>query len=196
MVVSIMPCTAKKFEAKRPEFETDGRARCRPRPHHPGTGVHDRGGRAPFQGPGARNHSICLSASRQGQASSSAIRAVSGGGPAVCHRAVDGRETRYLRIHERTGEAGIREATLKVTGKEFTLAVVSGLGNARKVLEDIKTGEAQYDLVEVMACPGGCIGGAGQPVFTDPRRADRSGPKASTKTTGCWNSTNPRKTPM
>ena len=55
-----------------------------------------------------------------------------------------------------------------MAGKEFTLAVVSGLGNARKVLEKIKSGEVHYDLVEVMACPGGCIGGAGQPVFSDP----------------------------
>jgi NADH-quinone oxidoreductase subunit G len=46
--------------------------------------------------------------------------------------------------------------------------VVSGLGNARRILEKIRTGEEHYDLVEVMACPGGCIGGAGQPVFTDP----------------------------
>jgi NADH-quinone oxidoreductase subunit G len=45
---------------------------------------------------------------------------------------------------------------------------VSGLGNARIILEKIKSGEARYDLVEVMACPGGCIGGAGQPVSNDP----------------------------
>ncbi len=62
----------------------------------------------------------------------------------------------------------MREASLKVNGAEFTLAVVSGLGNARRVLEKIKSGEVKYDLVEVMACPGGCIGGAGQPISLDP----------------------------
>ncbi|MCK7512818.1 MAG: iron hydrogenase small subunit [Desulfobacterales bacterium] len=66
------------------------------------------------------------------------------------------------------GEEGVREASLEVNDREFTLAVVSGLGNARRVLEKIKSGEAKYDLVEVMACPGGCIGGAGQPVSADP----------------------------
>ena len=62
------------------------------------------------------------------------------------------------------GEDGIRETSLRVRGKEISLAVVSGLGNARRLLEDIKSGKARYDLVEVMACPGGCVGGAGQPV--------------------------------
>jgi NADH-quinone oxidoreductase subunit G len=66
------------------------------------------------------------------------------------------------------GDNGVREAKLSVAGKDFTLAIVSGLGNAREVLENIKSGTVHYDLVEVMACPGGCIGGAGQPVFTDP----------------------------
>ena len=70
----------------------------------------------------------------------------------------------YLSV---SGEDGIREASLTVNGREFSLAVVSGLGNARKLIEKIKSGEAQYDFVEVMACPGGCIGGAGQPVSAD-----------------------------
>jgi NADH-quinone oxidoreductase subunit G len=71
----------------------------------------------------------------------------------------------FMRVR---GEDGIREATLQVKDKEFFLAVVSGLGNARKVIERIKSGKVRYDLVEVMACPGGCIGGAGQPVSKDP----------------------------
>jgi NADH-quinone oxidoreductase subunit G len=62
------------------------------------------------------------------------------------------------------GNNGIRKAALSVDGKEFSLVVLSGLANARKILEEIKSGKAHYDLVEVMACPGGCIGGAGQPV--------------------------------
>ena len=85
------------------------------------------------------------------------------------------------------GEEGIREVKIKVsgkdlketkayglgfsddyiwlpTGKDLRMAVVYGLGNARKVLEQIRNKEKEYDIVEVMACPGGCIGGAGQPV--------------------------------
>lgn len=62
------------------------------------------------------------------------------------------------------GQDGIREAHVALGPKTLSLAVVSGLGNARKVIEKIKNGEAAYDFVEVMACPGGCINGGGQPV--------------------------------
>lgn len=62
------------------------------------------------------------------------------------------------------GLEGVKEATVKIGDKEIRLAVVSGLGNASALLEKIKKGEAYYDLVEVMSCPGGCINGGGQPV--------------------------------
>ncbi|MBQ2369287.1 MAG: (2Fe-2S)-binding protein [Peptococcaceae bacterium] len=57
-----------------------------------------------------------------------------------------------------------REATFEVNGITLRTAVASGLGNARKLVEAIKAGEVQYDFVEVMACPGGCAGGGGQPI--------------------------------
>ena len=63
----------------------------------------------------------------------------------------------------RTGP-GLREAAYEVAGIPVRCAVVSGLGNARKLIEQIKAGRAQYDFVEVMACPGGCVGGGGQPI--------------------------------
>ncbi len=62
----------------------------------------------------------------------------------------------------RTGP-GLREATYEVAGVPVRCAVVSGLGNARELIERILAGKAQYDFVEVMACPGGCVGGGGQP---------------------------------
>ena len=61
------------------------------------------------------------------------------------------------------GYEGIREATVPVGGLEVKVAVVYGTANARKLMEQIKKGEKQYHFVEVMACPGGCIGGGGQP---------------------------------
>ena len=61
----------------------------------------------------------------------------------------------------RTGP-GLREATYTVAGIPVRCAVVSGLGNARKLIERLKEGKVQYDFVEVMACPGGCVGGGGQ----------------------------------
>ena len=63
----------------------------------------------------------------------------------------------------RTGP-GLREATYEVAGIPVRCAVVSGLGNARKLIEQLKAGRAHYDFVEVMACPGGCVGGGGQPI--------------------------------
>ena len=66
----------------------------------------------------------------------------------------------------RTGP-GLREATYEVAGIPVRCAVVSGLGNARKLIEQIKAGKAHYDFVEVMACPGGCVGGGGQPISAE-----------------------------
>ncbi len=63
----------------------------------------------------------------------------------------------------RNGE-GIREAEVTIAGTKVRAAIVSGLGNTRKLMEAIKRGQAGYDFVEVMACPGGCAGGGGQPI--------------------------------
>ena len=62
---------------------------------------------------------------------------------------------------------GLREATYEVAGIPVRCAVVSGLGNARELIERLKAGKAHYDFVEVMACPGGCVGGGGQPVSVE-----------------------------
>jgi len=61
------------------------------------------------------------------------------------------------------GSFGWREATVDINGIPIRAAVASGLGNAREILDKIKKGEAEYDFVEIMACPGGCVGGGGQP---------------------------------
>ncbi len=63
----------------------------------------------------------------------------------------------------RTGP-GLREANFEIAGTTLRCAVVSGLGNARALIERLKAGKARYDFVEVMACPGGCVGGGGQPI--------------------------------
>lgn len=62
------------------------------------------------------------------------------------------------------GMDGWKEATFGIKGLPIRVAVVSGLGNTRKLIESIKSGEVSYDFVEVMACPGGCVGGGGQPI--------------------------------
>jgi NADH-quinone oxidoreductase subunit G len=76
-------------------------------------------------------------------------------------------KTEGYEFHAVRGEEGVREATINLNGKDVTIAVVHGLRNARNLVEKIKAGESRYQFVEVMACPGGCISGAGQPVYTD-----------------------------
>ncbi len=97
----------------------------------------------------------------------------------TAYEIVTGRELPAENWHVKPIEGldGIKEAALKIErtqpawsfleGAELKVAVVHGLGNARKLLEMIRSGEAQYHFIEVMTCPGGCIGGGGQPRFTD-----------------------------
>ncbi|MBR6742458.1 MAG: iron hydrogenase small subunit, partial [Clostridia bacterium] len=75
------------------------------------------------------------------------------------------------------GESGIREAEVNVNGNTVRAAVVSGLANTRELLERIKSGKASYDFVEVMACPGGCAGGGGQPITDGVELAAERGEK-------------------
>ncbi|MDK2808619.1 MAG: NADH-quinone oxidoreductase subunit, partial [Clostridiales bacterium] len=68
-----------------------------------------------------------------------------------------------VEFHGLRGFDGIKEATVPINDMEVKIAVAHGLGNARKLLEGIKAGRADYHAIEIMACPGGCIGGGGQP---------------------------------
>lgn len=67
-------------------------------------------------------------------------------------------------FHTVRGIDGIKEAEVEIAGIKIKAAIVSGLGNTRKLIEKIKSGQAEYHFVEVMACPGGCAGGGGQPI--------------------------------
>jgi NADP-reducing hydrogenase subunit HndD len=59
---------------------------------------------------------------------------------------------------------GIRSASVDFNGIEIKIGIAHGLGNARKLLDDVKAGKSQYHAIEIMACPSGCIGGGGQPL--------------------------------
>jgi NADH-quinone oxidoreductase subunit G len=71
---------------------------------------------------------------------------------------------------------GLREATVDINGIPVSVAVVSGLAHTRKLIEKIKSGEKRYDFVEIMACPGGCVGGGGQPIKDGCELADARAP--------------------
>jgi NADH-quinone oxidoreductase subunit G len=73
------------------------------------------------------------------------------------------------------GQDGWKEADYDVAGIKVRTAVVSGLGNARKLIRALRRGEVSYDFVEVMACPGGCVGGGGQPIHYNEERAGQRG---------------------
>lgn len=74
-----------------------------------------------------------------------------------------GEELEKLDFVEVRGTKGIKEATYNVAGMDINVAVASGLENARKLLDDVKAGKANYHFIEIMACPGGCVNGGGQP---------------------------------
>lgn len=74
-----------------------------------------------------------------------------------------------VNFNEVRGIQGVKEATVNIAGKEINIAVVNSLKNAEKVMKDINAGNSKYQFIEVMACPGGCIGGGGQPYIKGDR---------------------------
>jgi NADP-reducing hydrogenase subunit HndD len=74
-----------------------------------------------------------------------------------------GGEMKPLEFHEVRGTQGIKEATYELPGRTVRVCVASGLHNAKVVLDGVKSGRFQYDFIEFMACPGGCVNGGGQP---------------------------------
>jgi len=74
-----------------------------------------------------------------------------------------GKELPRLDFEELRGMKGLREATIDFGGLPLRIGIAHGLGNARKLLEDIQSGKSHYHAIEIMSCPGGCIGGGGQP---------------------------------
>ncbi|WP_372519406.1 [FeFe] hydrogenase, group A [Candidatus Ruminimicrobiellum ovillum] len=163
VVVSVMPCTAKKFEATRPELSKDG---------IPDTDIvlttQELARMIEESGLSFANLEQSAFDMPLGFKTGGGVIFGNSGGVAEAvlrnvlskENSNDTDEFAFIR-----GEEGIREANLKVGDKDLRLAVVYGLGNARKVIKQIKNKEKEYDLIEVMACPGGCIGGAGQPVY-------------------------------
>lgn len=164
VIVSIMPCTAKKFEAKLPKFAAAGR----PDVDHVLTTqelvrmIEEAGIR--FQDLEPRSLDLPMGF----KTGAGLIFGVSGGvTEAVLRCAVEklrGATLTAVDFHEVRGEESLREATLTAGDVTLRMAVIHGLRRAAEVVEEIRRGERSYDLIEVMACPGGCVGGAGQPV--------------------------------
>ena len=85
----------------------------------------------------------------------------------TAHFALTGKELKSLKVEQVRGLEGIKEAKIKIGDLEVGVAVANGIGNAQKLLEQIKAGRKDLHFIEVMTCPGGCIAGGGQPIGTD-----------------------------
>ena len=169
VIVSIMPCTAKKFEARQEKFIQDGI----PDVDYVLT-TQELGRMIEAQGLRfSRLEPESLDMPFGFKTGAGVIFGTSGGvTEAVLRYAVEkvsGTRLEGVDFRAVRGEEGLREATVSVVaGVTLKLAIVHGLANARRVAERVLAGECDYDIVEVMSCPGGCIGGAGQPVSRDP----------------------------
>ncbi len=163
-VVSVMPCIAKKFERQRDEMKDNGLydvdavittrelARMIKQANIEFVELEEES----FDDP-------------MGEASGAgAIFGVTGGVMEAALRSVSeiltGKPLEKITFDEVRGKTGIKKATIMIGKKEIKVAVAHGLGNAKTIMEEIKSGKADYQFVEIMACPGGCIMGGGQPI--------------------------------
>ena len=180
VIVSIMPCTAKKFEVSREELSENGLpdidislttrelAAMIRKAGLMFTNLPDEEF-DPFLGIASGAGHIFGATSGVMEA---ALRTV--------YEVYTGKPCNPVEFHEVRGTQAIKEAEYDLAGTKVRVAVTSGLSNAAKLLDSVKNGEANYDFIEVMACPGGCVNGGGQPHqpgevrnFTD-LRADRA----------------------
>ena len=166
-VVSVMPCTAKKYEAAREELSNDGK--------HPDVDIvlttrelgkmfrqmgidfeqiEDDEFDTPF---GITTGAAALFGATGG-VTEAALRTLS--------EVINGEPLKDLDFHDVRGLEGIKEAEVTLGGQKIKVAVSHSLSNARKVIEDVIAGTSPYTFIEIMACPGGCIGGGGQPYGT------------------------------
>ena len=163
-VISVMPCVAKKYESVREEMEVDGLrdvdavistrelARMIKQKDIEFTELED----SEFEDP-------------MGEATgAAAIFGVTGGVMEAALRTaadvIEGKDLKEIDYEAVRGQEGIKRSTVKIADKEVRIVVASGLANARKIMDEISSGKADYDFVEIMACPGGCINGGGQPI--------------------------------
>ena len=161
-VVSVIPCTAKKFEVTRDEL---GRYTDKAITTRELAKMIKEAGIDFVNLPDGEFDTPFEEASGAG-----AIFGATGGVMEAALRTASvklGGEGAPLEFKEVRGTAGIKEAEYTIGGTTLKVAVASGLGNARALLEDIKSGKKKYAFVEIMACPGGCINGGGQPYVHD-----------------------------
>ena len=163
VVVSIMPCLAKKYEANRAEFAHNGNrdvdfvlsTRELAQMIQEAGITFDKIEDSDFDSPLGESSGASVIFGASGGVLEAALRTAADW--------ISGEDLKSIEFQAVRGLDGIKEATVNVAGKEIKVAVTSGLGNTRKLLEKIRNKEVEYHAIEVMACPGGCLNGGGQP---------------------------------
>jgi len=170
-VVSIMPCTAKKFERARPKQDAAGvpdidivlttreLARC---VRNAGI-IFDALPNERFDSPLGLSSSAGLIFGASGGVMEAALRTLK--------EIVDGTQAKALEFAKVRGFTSVKNAEVDLGGKKIRVAVVSGLAEARKLMDEVRERASPYHFIEVMACPGGCINGGGQPIITAKTRS-------------------------
>ncbi|MDR1960496.1 MAG: [FeFe] hydrogenase, group A [Planctomycetaceae bacterium] len=167
VVVSIMPCTAKKFECKQEKFKKDGLYDVDfvLTTQELGRMITEAGIKFADLQPQSLDMPFGF------KTGAGVIFGTSGGVTEACLRyaveKIRGIKLDTFEFQEVRGESDLREAEFDLNGLNIRLAVVYGLNNVKRLIDRIRKGEVYYDLIEVMACPMGCVGGAGQPVCVD-----------------------------
>lgn len=163
IVVSIMPCLAKKYECQRDEFKVNGDPDVNYSLSTRELAQLIKQANIDFNSLPDEDFDNPL-----GESSGAGVIFGNTGGviEAACRTAYElytGKKLEKVEFEALRGMENIRHATLDFDGLPINIGIAHGLGNARKLLEDIQAGKSQFHAIEIMACPGGCIGGGGQP---------------------------------
>lgn len=163
VVVSVMPCIAKKFEAARPELESEGISDVDVviTTRELASMIKEAG--INFLELEEEDFDDPLGESTGAGAIFGATGGVIEATVRTAYEKITGEELGNLEFTDLRGLTGIKETQVEIDGKTIRIAVANGLGNTRRLLEKVKNGEEEFHAIEVMACPGGCIGGGGQP---------------------------------
>ena len=180
IVVSIMPCTAKKFEAGRPEMRDSGYQDVDYVLTTRELAMMVRQAGIDFEKLEDEHYDSVLGESTGAAVIFGATGGVMEAALRTAYEIVTGREVPFtnLNIMPVRGMEGVKEATIKIKGVkpewsflegvDLKVAVAHGLANAKTLMEKVHAGEADYHFIEIMGCPGGCLGGGGQPIPTSP----------------------------
>ncbi len=163
-VVSIMPCTVKKYESDRPELTEEHNAdvdavlttRELVRLFKMAGIDFNELPENEFDNPLGESTGAAAIFGTSGGVMEAALR--------TAYKIITDKELEKFEFYDIRGNSGIKESTININGMDVNVAVVNGIGNVKPILDEVEEGNSKYHFIEVMACPGGCINGGGQPI--------------------------------